>query len=322
MSHELSIQNGKVEMGYVAGTARWHGLGNELAENAPIEQWIVSAGMDWRVKRSRVRYHDGVDMHTWDEQHILFRSDNKAPLGVVSDSYKVVQPYQALEFFRDLCEHNGFKMRTAGVLFGGRRYWALADIGAESYVADPKDRVKGRLLLVTSCDGSIKTTGKFVAECVVCNNTLTMARAESGKQVAVSHRSVFNPADVKAKLGLADGQFARFIRDMRQLAQVRVGESDADRLTLNLFGADANESPETQEARASRGYKKVMELFSGAQIGANLDGRQGSAWAWLNAVTQYADHEIAARSADNRFNSSQFGAGDALKAKALELVNQ
>jgi phage/plasmid-like protein (TIGR03299 family) len=216
MSHELTTRtNGKVEMGFVAGTARWHGLGNELADGASIDEWIVAAGMDWKVQRSRVRFitENGADasIKTWEDQHVLFRSDNKTPLAVVSDGFKIVQPKQVLEFFRDLCETNHFKMRTAGTLFEGRRFWALADIGEESYVLDAKDRVKGRLLLVTACDGSMKTTAKFVNECVVCNNTLTVARAEAGKQIAVSHRSVFNPNDTKAKLGLAAGQFASFI---------------------------------------------------------------------------------------------------------------
>jgi hypothetical protein len=187
MSHELTTRtNGKVEMGFVAGTARWHGLGNELADGASIDEWIVAAGMDWKVQRSRVRFvtENGNDaaIKTWEDQHVLFRSDNKTPLAVVSDGFKIVQPKQVLEFFRDLCETNHFKMRTAGTLFEGRRFWALADIGEESYVLDAKDRVKGRLLLVTACDGSMKTTAKFVNECVVCNNTLTVARAEAASR--------------------------------------------------------------------------------------------------------------------------------------------
>jgi phage/plasmid-like protein (TIGR03299 family) len=325
MSHELTTrQDGKVEMGFVAGTARWHGLGNELAEGASIDEWIVAAGMDWKVQRSKVRYvtngGEQVDLRVWEDNHVLFRSDNKTPLGIVSDGFKIVQPKQVLEFFRDLCETNSFKMRTAGTLFEGRRFWALADIGEESYVLDKADRVKGRLLLVTACDGSMKTTAKFVNECVVCNNTLTVARAEDGKQVAVSHRSVFNPDDAKAKLGLAAGQFATFMADARRLASIPMGTADADRFTLQLLGADANETTETQEARASRGYKQIMGLFDGKAIGSDLTGRSGTAWAWLNAVTEYADHHISARSEDNRFNSSQFGAGDKLKNDALELA--
>jgi phage/plasmid-like protein (TIGR03299 family) len=335
MAHELTIRtNGKAEMAALNGTGVWHGLGQTLEEGATIEQWIESAGMDWRVLRSKVRYetereHTDTSCKEWPEQQVLFRSDTKAPLGVVSDGFKIVQPKEVLEFFRDLCETNDFKLRTAGTLFGGKRFWALADIGEESFVLDPQDRVKGRLLLVTACDGSMKTTAKFVSECVVCNNTLTMARAENGKQIAVSHRSVFNPADAKQKLGLADGQFSRFIADVRSLAMTPVALDHADLLTLKLVDSNvvslfdrvttANEA-KVEEIRATRGYKQIMELFEGGAIASNLGGRGRTAWGWLNAVTEYADHHVSARSVDNRFNSAQFGAGEKLKNDAFAIA--
>lgn len=326
MAHELTFTNGKVEMGFLAGTDRWHGLGNELREGASIDQWKETAGMAWTVQRSKVRYEvarDGSAPMVWGDNHVLFRSDTKAPLAVVSEGFKVVQPGEVLEFFRDLCETNHFQMRTAGTLFGGRRFWALADIGAESFVLDPKDRVKGRVLLVTACDGSMKTTAKFVSECVVCNNTLTMARAENGKQIAVSHRSVFNPSDAKAKLGLADGQFNAFITDLRNLAGKQMTMADASDKTIVLFGgvgaADWSVT-KVEEVKATRGFKQVMSLFEGGAIASNLAGRGRTAWGWLNAVTEYADHHVSARSVDNRFNSSQFGTGERLKNDALALA--
>lgn len=327
MAHQLTQRaSGKVEMGFLAGTDRWHGLGNELVAGATIEQWIEAAGMDWSVQRSKVRYtteRGGDAVHTWDDNHVLFRSDTKAPLGLVSDSFKVVQPREVLEFFRDLCETNDFQLRTAGTLFGGKRFWALADIGQESFVLDPKDRVKGRLLLVTACDGSLATKAKFISECVVCNNTLTMGLREDGKQISVSHRSVFDANDAKAKLGLADGQFGRFIGDLRRLADRKISLVGGVELTERLLtGKDGGDLTVTQrdELYATRGFKRITELFTGGAIASELDGRGRTAWGWLNAVTEYADHHVSARNADNRFNSSQFGAGERLKNDALAIA--
>jgi phage/plasmid-like protein (TIGR03299 family) len=328
MSHELTQRtNGMTEMAYLAGTSRWHGLGNELKEDATIEEWTVAAGMDWKVQRSRVRYETdatGTAPQVWDDQHVLFRSDNKKPLGLVSDGFKIVQPRECLEFFRDLCETNGFKLRTAGTLFEGRRFWALADIGEESIILDPRDKVKARTLMFTACDGSAKTTVKFVNECVVCNNTLTSARAEDGKQVAVSHRSVWNPDDAKVKLGIANGTFSEFIRQSREFARTTFTPKVADMFTLRLVeGMDLDTTmttAEVEETRASRAYKKIIGLFNGQAMGSNLKGRTGTAWAWLNAVTEYADHHAPARNDDNRFNSSQFGIGDKMKNSALALL--
>lgn len=325
MAHELTINGDKVEMASLVGTKPWHGLGQELKEGASIDEWIVAAGMDWTVQRGFVRYavdKDGA-MRSWDDNVVLFRSDNKLPLGLVSDGFKIVQPRAVVEFFRDLCENNGFTMRTAGTLFGGRKYWALADIGKESYIGSARDRVKGRLLLVTAADGSSKTKGKFVAECVVCNNTMTMAMSETGgSMVEVSHRSVFDANDAKLKLGVTDTQWNAFIAQMNYLVEKPLDSEDADVLTGKLlFGAKGVQNEQDQaELEATRGYKKIMDLFMGGQKGAELPGRKDTAWAWLNAVTQYADHEVSARSVDNRFNASQFGSGDQLKNEALKIA--
>src|ERR1700679_1352407 len=161
MTHALTITNGKVEHAYV-GEVGWHGLGNKLEAGATIEEWLAAAGMDWRIKRAKVRYpvscEDADKPEAWrtmDDRHVLLRSDNGNPLGIVSDGYKPVQPKQVLEFFRDLTEAAGFQLETAGTLFGGKRMWALASIGAEAKIASEADKVRGFLLLCTACDGSM-----------------------------------------------------------------------------------------------------------------------------------------------------------------------
>ena len=49
-------------------------------------------------------------------------------------------------------EVGGFALETAGVLKGGKKLWALAKTG-EEFLLRGGDRVKGYLLLATSCDG-------------------------------------------------------------------------------------------------------------------------------------------------------------------------
>ncbi len=37
-----------------AGEIPWHGLGNRLLPNQPIEVWVKQAGMDWHIEASEV----------------------------------------------------------------------------------------------------------------------------------------------------------------------------------------------------------------------------------------------------------------------------
>lgn len=174
MAHDIQT------MAYT-GKAPWHNLGNHLPEKQPIEVWAKAAGMDWRIQESTVRYdvempelgHQSLIM-PFEDHKVLFRSDNKQPLSVVSKRYQVVQPQEVLEFYRDLTEQAGYELETAGVLKSGRKFWALARTGKEA-VLKGNDVVKGYLLLATSCDGTLATTATPTTIRVVCANTLAVA---------------------------------------------------------------------------------------------------------------------------------------------------
>ena len=328
MSHELTLTNGLAEMAYVGDTP-WHNLGQRVERGATVDQMAIAANMTWSIGRSKVRFfgdREGTNQLTWDQHNVLFRSDTLAPLGLVSPKFKIVHPKQVLEFFRDLCEDNSFELETCGTLFGGRRFWALAKVGPSAVILDGADKVGGYLLLVTACDGTLATTARFTTICVVCNNTLSMALRGADKgEVVVSHRSKFDASRVKDALGIAPESFAAFIKDARLLADIPVTETAAVDLTTRLMLPDGMADLACEQAikiQSSSSYKSILALFEGKGRGSKLPGREGTAWGWVNAVTEQVDHHARAASLDNRLDSAWFGRGDALKTKAVELANQ
>ena len=98
-------------MAYVNETP-WHGLGNRLAPKQPLEVWAEQAGMDWKIEAANVRFDtkdSGADKPgIFPDQKVLYRSDTRAPLSIVSNRYQVVQPSEILEFYRDLTEIGGY----------------------------------------------------------------------------------------------------------------------------------------------------------------------------------------------------------------------
>lgn len=294
-------------MAYV-GEAPWHGLGQRLTDNSPIEVWQQQAGMDWLVKRSRVRFGDS---QIFDDHHVLFRSDTKEPLGIVGKQYKIVQPPEVLEFFRDLVADNGFTLHTAGTMFGGKKFWALASIN-DSAIITGMDKVEGYLLLTTSCDGSMATTAKFTTVRVVCNNTLSMAlSAKAPSTITLSHKLVFDHKAMQAKLGIVTGSFEKFIAASRKLASVGCNMSDAKAMTADLLQGKTTRD----EVEDSKGYKGIIELF---QHGKGNNG--ATLWDWVNGVTEYVDHGQRAKSESHRLANSWYGAGDSLKTEAIEMA--
>ncbi len=325
MSHELTTRkDGTVEHAFV-GEVGWHGLGNQLKENAKIDKWLKAAGMDWDIARSPMMFQpeDNGPVEIGGRQ-ILYRADNHLPLGEVSQNYKVVQPGEVLEFFRDLCDNNGFALNTAGTLFGGKRFWALASIG-ETAVVVGDDAIKGYLLLATSADGSLATTAQFTTIRVVCNNTLSWSLSEGNKKkgrVAVSHRSLFKPDDVKDDLGIVRGQFREFMAASRQLAKVKMTEEMSSAFLGELL--TDSKTIASKDAASTRAHQKIMKLFGGEGQGSEMKSSKGTAWGLVNSITEYVDHHQNVKTIEHRMSDAFFGRGDQLKRmafdRALEIV--
>jgi phage/plasmid-like protein (TIGR03299 family) len=320
MAHQIAFKNGIAQ--YASTQREWHGLGQLMPVGQTVEQWQAAAGMDYAIKRGRVRYSTShlqadtlaSDLHAVDDKIVLFRNDTGAPLGVVSDSYKVVQPAEVLEFFREWADKGGVTIESAGVLFGGKRYFATAKLADAVSVDGGRDKIVPYALLSTSADGSLATECRWTTVRTVCNNTLSMAL--KGKAAfKVSHRSVFVADDARDAVEAANEEFQAFITMARYLSTVKVEADKAEDMTVKLLVKSSEEV-----ARESAAFTKIMALFNGEAKGSGFETAHETAWGWLNAVTEYADHHVRARSDENRKASALWGPGDALKQKAVALL--
>ena len=312
-----------VETMAYAGDKPWHGLGNKLTTLQPIDVWRRQAGMDWMIEESEVRYITGSQtvgaIHSFPEQKVLYRSDTKRPLAVVSKRFQVVQPEEVLEFYRDLTEYSGFELETAGVLKEGRKFWALARTG-QSTTLKGKDQVNGYLLLATACDGSLATTAQFTSVRVVCNNTLQIALGDNRGAVKVPHRSEFNADAVKQQLGITVAPWNRFVAKMKDLVACPVDPDSVDGLLRRVlvYPGQVGKAPVVNE----QAVRSVRALYEGAGRGAQLASSRGTAWGLLNSVTEYVDHHRRARSDDHRREAAWFGQGAQFKQRAWDELVQ
>ena len=323
------------------GLTPWHGLGSQLPEKQPLEVWAQAAGMDWQIKESPVHFsidnvHNASMFGSFDEQKVLYRSDTNTALSVVSNRYQVVQPMEVLEFYRDLTEQAGFELETAGVLKGGRKFWALARTG-KSTVLKGNDLVNGYVLLATSCDGSLATVAMPTTVRVVCNNTLSIAVNGAEQAIKVSHRSNFDADAVKRRLGIAVSQWDQFMYEMKVLSERKVNVKEANRYFETLLSSNPTDVTPVIGAKShlkllnaqtesvmpnERAYKKLQAMYGGQGRGAELTAAKDTAWGLLCAVTEFVDHERQARSTENRLDSAWFGNGGQMKQKALEQALQ
>jgi phage/plasmid-like protein (TIGR03299 family) len=315
MAHMIATTAaGKAAMAYT-GETPWHGLGQALSNDAPIETWAEESGLSFGLAAADVQFTTPAGVWngfkgstaTFAGKKVIYRTDSELALGLVSSSYKIVQPVEVLEFFRDMVGTIAH-LETAGVLRNGAHYWALARMDGEFAIAG--DKVKQYLLLASSCDGSLPTQARLTPVRVVCNNTMQIAVGSSSQSVVrVRHNSIFDPASVKLRLGEFNEAFTTFGQAAKILAGIKVSSAQAQAIFTKILGGD--------EKKPSRAATRALTLFEGSGIGAELESTKGTAWGALNAVTQLLDWETA-RTPDARLANAWFGGGVDVKATTFK----
>lgn len=306
MAHELAtFIDGRARMAYVGDTP-WHGLGQQLTTGAPIETWAQEAGMDFKIFGSPVLYRRSDEtIAVQGSKQVLYREDTGDALGVVGNRYKVVQPIEVLEFFRDLVKEQGFELETAGVLFGGAKYWALARTGNTCKIGK-NDVLKDYLMLATACDGTLRTTARRTSVRVVCNNTLNLSNQDAINDIKVSHASVFDGNAVKTELGLRTTEWDDFTAKVELLSQTHVTDQQAINFVKKLFGDNAH----TQ-------ISKTLQLYSGQGLGSQYETSKDTAWGLMNGISEMIDWHQG-KNQDRRLEAAWLYGGVNLKTRALE----
>ena len=84
------------------------------------------------------------------------------------------------------------------------------------------------------------------------------------------------------------------------IAKIKVDSTKAKEVLDRVFKV-----PEETITYIDPQVQKVLQLFQGKAIGADIAGQTG--WGLVNAVTEYADHHKRARSQGNRLDNAWFG---------------
>lgn len=313
-----------VQMAYV-GQTPWHGEGSKLTDGADIDTWKREAGLGYEVKKAAVRYIcDGDEkfgmqgVRTFGDRFVTYRGDDGTPLGVVSDRYKIVQPGEIVEFYRDFVSAGGMKLETAGTLLNSRRVWGLASLDVP-FELPGGDVTRPYFLLATSYDGETATTGTFTSVRVVCCNTLRMALSQhkaGGKTTgfSISHSREFDRSWAQQQAQNLLDASREYQSKAELLAATGINRDQLLRYFIGLVGAENDKGEMT--TRSKNKVDRLVQLYKSGP-GADLPSAKGTVWGALNAVTRYIDFETPTRGDSSRFARGQFGPNANLKDRAL-----
>jgi len=289
MSHNLTIkQDGTAEFAFIGDRDNiWHGLGHELKKNEPLEVWKKKAGLDWTIERAPIKYFDELNQERqFDNKYVLYRSDTKQPLSIVSNNFKIVQPDTIIEFFRNLVYDNGMTLSTAGTLFGGTQFWALAETNCECEIFE-NDTIKGHLLVSTGVDNKTPTIAKFVSIRVVCSNTMDVANKENTKNfVRKTHLSIWDNDSVKIDMNLMISNWSDYIKSLKKLKDKKLSENKIREIFYILIG-DTKFALNNQPPLIHKKVEKLMDLYHN---GAGAEYGKGTGYGVLQAMTNHYTH--------------------------------
>lgn len=284
--------------------APWHGLGTPISDDQAMDLDVVQdlAGHGFTVTKVGLSYEG----ETVPGVFGMVPSTTGIPFPGVSvgSKYTPFQNGDAYDMLRDILGFGDIKIRTAGVLKGGRVCWALVQLPGFHTVRrrdGTLDTSTKYLLVSWTHDGSGRIKFKLTDIRVVCRNTLQASFSEKDKpEVNLKHtRNVKQRASQVADvLGLADEHFKIENEVLQALADRRVSPGEMADFGLQLF----TEKDSAEEAREH--YAKVnekggrsltildnkLQALVRAFNDAKMGNRGEDAYDALNGVTQLVDH--------------------------------
>ena len=303
-----------VESMFYVRTAPWHGLGARVEEALTSQDALHYSGLDWQVKQEPLMTGTFKSVPGYVAN---VRSDNDRILGIVSDSYKVVQNEEAFAF-TDALIGEGVRYETAGSLDEGRKVWLLAKL-PERYQLVGED-VDPYIVFTSSHDGSGAIRVAPTPIRVVCQNTLNLALNTAKRSWSTTHTSNVHSRldDARNTLLFADKYMKALQQEAERLSMQRVTDKMFYNLVDKLLPVDEDASEQTK----SNNLKQRSDLIYRYFHAPDLVDLPKNGWRFINAVSDHATHAQPLRMTKN-YRENLFDkviTGHPMTDKAMKLL--
>lgn len=326
MAHSIDITDGKASF-VSAHTAAWHQLGTVLPDTFTAEEAMLHGHLGgWNVRKvpmladlgGRTLEVPGMNVIVRDNPVRAGRVDVLSREKGVTDGYQIVQNEEHAEFINAVAHESGASFDTAGALDDGRRVFITMKLPNSTLVGGV-DLVDHHLAAINSHDGTMSFTLMVTPIRVVCQNTLNLALANHVNVFRVRHTTNAEKkirTEARRALDMSFAYIADFEDEARKLIETSLTQTQFEEIVARAFGPAEDAPPRT----AARATKRLEEMF--ALFGARTqDGIHGTAWAGLNALTEWADHFSGVRGGDHDTSRAVKAIKDpAFKNQAMALM--
>lgn len=267
----------------------WHGLGTEVSEAPTSADALRLAGLDWEVQQKNIQVCGGSKIENYKAN---VRSSDGAVLGVVTDSYKIVQNAEAFSFTDELIGGD-VRYETAGSLRGGKKIWLLAKMPERKIAGDA---VEPYLCFSNTHDGTGAIRVCMTPIRVVCNNTLNLALNTAKRQWSARHMGNIEQKMHEARmcLQLADAYMDGLGDYADKLANKTINDEELDKILNEMFPVEENGS-DRRKATVKKAKDEFMVCYWRPDIAQFLN----TAWGVVNAMSDMVSHSEPFRNTAN-----------------------
>lgn len=291
MAHEIeTFANGSAA--FFGREDAWHRLGTVIPDGDLTMDQILDHAMlaNWNVRKQPLLTR-GAKGHFIPVPN-MFSTVRTNPstgdsevLGVVGNSYQVIQNEAGAQFLANLVGESGGKIVSAGSLRGGTQTFVVMKT-PDTINVGGFDAHDSYVTLLNSHDGSQAFQALHGHIRVVCANTQDMAIKGATNAYKVKHTTNANANVMMAREAL-EMSFKRdemFQAEADRLLDSTFSEEQFNAFLLDLFGKP------TESKRgitiAENRTQDLNNLFTGSETMTQI---RGTKWAAYNAVTEYFD---------------------------------
>jgi phage/plasmid-like protein (TIGR03299 family) len=290
--HNLDTTNGQTAF-VSAREDAWHQLGKTLQKSFTAQEAMTEGLLGrWDVRKQ--------PMYTADENGALVTVQGRNAvvrtnpvdgklnvLGDVGENYQIIQNEQHAEFLDALVDEAGAHFETAGAIDGGRRVFITMRLPGHISIGGV-DKVDQYVAAINSHDGSLAYTFMVTPIRIVCQNTLNLAFGAASHTTRIRHTSGASRyiAQAREALDFTFNYLDGFQEEANQLINTTLTQTQFEEIIAREFGAP-EDAPKATVTRTENKLNQMAELFGDASTQAGI---RNTAWAGLNAMTEWFDH--------------------------------
>lgn len=314
MSGNLDINNGVASF-VSARLDAWHHMGTVLPDTFTAEDAMKHGLLGgWKLRKVAINAQVSEKKQLIiPSQYAVVRDnpvikDQSDIMGVVGEKYTIVQNEELAGLLNLLVDESGAHFETAGAIDGGRKVFITMKLPGNIRIGG-SDRVDNYIAVMTSHDGSTSTVFMVTPVRVVCENTLNLAFNGASNLFRVRHTIGAHKILIQQAREALDFTFdylEGFQEQAEKLINTTLTQNQFEEIIAREFGAP-EDSPVSTITRTENKLDQMAHLFADAQT---QDGIRGTAWAGLNALTEWYDHFSPVRGA-----GINTGTEDALRSR-------